>query len=312
MSYEFVVEVSSGPTIPPKPNGLIRGWYEAPYKTRWEIGPTDAGKAQTRIFLVTENEMWLYEPDNQTYFGSNDGSSPSFAGRPFPLISNLLIGEILPESYVDDAVLQAAPRERMLGRVVAVLGEPRQGPAPRDLERYISLWVDLEYRLVMRERTDLASGSYDARMVKLSLNQDVEDKVFQFDPPPGAQEAQPQPTPASTRFPVEPVQSRFLKPAYVPSGLVLTEARSSVGRNGESQESTYTGRSGGMVLKQETIQGEGLLLLGTPVPIGESEGTYSERGGEIVLNWIRGDLRLTLRSDSFPLTELLRVAESMQ
>jgi hypothetical protein len=67
-----------------------------------------------------------------------------------------------------------------------------------------------------------------------------------------------------------------------------------------------------MVLKQETIQGEGLLLLGTPVPIGESEGTYSERGGEIVLNWIRGDLRLTLRSDSFPLTELLRVAESIQ
>ena len=314
-SYEFRIETSAGDVLPEEANGLIRGWFEAPARTRWELGPIDPEVGDTMILIVTEGDLWFYDPDRQTYSHQEHAADGGFDGRPFPLVSNILAGAILPEAYASDAELLAAPRETLLGREVAVLGELEQGRAPRDLERYSMLWVDLEFRLVMRERVDAAGGSYEARMVELTLNQDVDDGIFDFEPPAGALEATPEPTRESG--PLEPnwtpPPSKFLEPDYVPFSMRRISSRASSGLSGESTESVFASPDGfEMTLRQEILPGEGLLLLGTPVVIGAYEGTVSVRGDETVISWIEGDIKLTLRSANVPPDQLLQIAESMK
>jgi len=63
-SYAFEARMTS-----PDATGtaIIRGWYEAPSRTRWDIGPEGPEyDGWVRVLILTEKGSVFYEPSNNT------------------------------------------------------------------------------------------------------------------------------------------------------------------------------------------------------------------------------------------------------
>jgi hypothetical protein len=114
-SYYFEASLRSRlPEYKDGPVGLVRGWYEAPSRTRWEIGTTDPANADwVRVLIITETGSTFYEPTDNTYVEEDHAPGAQVPAVPYPLLSNIAIGPLV--SYLDPATSLPAGTETILG-----------------------------------------------------------------------------------------------------------------------------------------------------------------------------------------------------
>jgi outer membrane lipoprotein-sorting protein len=303
-SYQFVGEIATGVGPARRVTGFIKGWFEGPYNTRWEFGSTATSSAEaTYVQLMTEDGLWTYLPASRTYW-FQPGGAAVYRGRPLPLRSNQLIGSILPASTADDEALRSATREQLFGRTVAYL--ELQGPLVGGTRR---LWVDVKNRMVLREEVqdDPTAGSYEATLAEFTLNQDINDAVFDFVPPPGSRQTNAGPLAQSNPGP--------LFPAYLPVGYQMRKSDTSVAAAQFQVDSKVYDDSKGnsFILYQEYRKGEPWTLADGEIrAIGRYQGHLIQIGSAVSLTWIVGEIRLNLTSSALSSEELVRIAESMR
>jgi outer membrane lipoprotein-sorting protein len=312
-SYYFESKVTSPTAQASDPYGVIRGWYQAPNKTRWEIScaghPLCEGRSP-RILLVTEEGFWFYEPETNSY-SHEPLAEAELSGSPFPLLSNFQPGPLAPGLF-DHRHAEGVPMksETMLGVRVTNYADV--------------LWVDEAHAFAFKQVGADAGGSrFVVQLTEVEYNPRLNPSVFEFQPPSGAKAAVSTPAPERAPFPTPgPNATRvsfddFPRPAYLPPG-GYSGGGSSFGSDSRSgltyTESTYVAFGGGgrLTIRQERYTTPMPLPAGTPVAVGSTTGVRSDRGGETVVSFLRGDTIITIRSASLPLEELIRVGESMR
>jgi outer membrane lipoprotein-sorting protein len=298
-SYQFVAEIARG-TGSARVSSFMKGWFEVPYKTRWELGPAQPANY---LFLRTEDGLWTYQPTSRTYT-FQPGAVSLYKEVPQPLHMTYLVGSILPASAADDETLLLAATEELLGRTVAYLEVA--GPLISGKRK---LWVDVKNRLVLREEVldHPTLGQYDARMIELSLNKDIDDAVFSFAPPPGSRQTNAGPSAQSNPGP--------LFPAYLPEGYQMRRSETSVtGTQFQVDTKVYEDRQGhSFLLNQEYKRGEPWTLAdGEVAVVGRYSGRVIRVGAAASLVWIVGEIRISLTSSAVPTGELLRIGASMK
>jgi outer membrane lipoprotein-sorting protein len=299
-SYQLVAEITTGTGPSRRTLGLLYGWFEVPHRTRWEFGPAQPAN---HIFMRTEDGLWTYAPNLATYTFQPGNAAALYADRPQPFHVTYLVGSILPSSTATDEAIIAAPKEDLLGRVVAIVeaGEPLVSGTRR-------LWVDVKNRMVLKEEVlnHPTLGAYEAAMVEFSLNKDVDDEVFAFVPPPGARQTNAGPTAQSNPGP--------LFPTYLPTGYQMrTSATSATGTQFQVDNKVYDDRQGhSFILNQEYRKEPWSLAPGELRAVGRYEGRVIQVGAAVSLSWIVGEIRLGLTSSSLSADELVRIASSMR
>jgi outer membrane lipoprotein-sorting protein len=310
--FEALVFLTPGSN---QPSGYVRGWFEAPARTRWDIVSTDSQRRDSDgVYLVTEDESLLYNPQAGTVtIGPGSGG----AGRPVALDSNLAIGPLV--SYFTTDKLTPVGQDVILGREVDIfeLSPASQGQRTRDGTTAV-FWVDAERRFVMRQLLEPGAGSdaFDVEITTLEFDVRLPPSVFAFVPPDGTRVIDN--TGAGRGDPLGNIPDLglappFLTPAYLPAGFFVG-ATNTAEQGGVVQaiEKQLRGPGGSLTILQEYHRGgPALPLTGTPVAIDGARGYRSSSGNSNTLSFTRGEVTVTLRS-FLPFEELLRIARSMR
>ena len=295
------------------PYGLIRGWYQAPDKTRWEIscaGHEACDDFPARVLLVVGADFWFYEPETNTY--SQGRESYLAMQRPFPLLSNYQPGPVSPgvfDERLQDGLVKK--KEELLGIEVINYED--------------ALWIDEEHQFLLKQVGADAGGSrFVVEVTKVDYNPRLEASIFEFKPPSGATNRdlmrEPTPRPFPTPGPDATVtvfsSSDFPRPAYLPPG--FSQRGSSSGSDSRTglryQELRFSNLNSSETIsvRQERWSGPPPALpAGIPVTVGAVDGVRWTSGGETALTFTRGDTVVTVRSATVPFEELLRVAGSL-
>ena len=312
-SYRFEATVTKPKEPDAQTYGVIRGWYQAPNKTRWEIGCAGHPmcKDYVRILIVTEDSLWFYEPETNVY-AHETISVADLTGWPFPLLSNFQPGPLTqPLAAKIGKEIVSTGRERLLDVDVGVYGEPG-----------FRLWIDEAHAFTLKQ-TGSTTAAFEVLVTKVDYNLLLDAELFRFQPPPGARENTGAQGPgssvgSSTTFGTSDlnIPPGFLVPSYIPTGYVLRNAGSteSAGRISQIQRTFGPrGSSAEVEMRQQFRVGGPLApLMGTPVTVGGSSGVRSTTGDTNMISWTKGDVTVTLSSSDLPFEELVRIAESMR
>ena len=288
-SYAFEARMTS-----PDATGtaIIRGWYEAPSRTRWDIGPEGPEyDGWVRVQIVTEKSATFYEPSTHEFTTGASALATEFEGKPMPIMSNIAIGPLV--SYFDPFRLTGSKQDEVLGRRVDVFVGPT------------TFYVDLQREFVLKQVFDGDGPMADVtiEVTKLTFDEDIPDSIWVFSPP-----ATPPVTPTPTGG------SRLFKPSYIPSGYTQTGVIKLTGAQiTEGQSVNYAAGSDTLSIRQEFREGYGIRVpSGTPVASTRVEAYWKPAGSGGELGCIIRNVTVIITSTSLPRDELVRIAEGLR
>ena len=302
-SYAFEARMTS-----PDATGttIIRGWYEAPSRTRWDIGPEGPEyDGRVRVLILTEKGSVIYEPSNNTYGEDAHASGAKLPPVPYPLVSNAAIGPMV--SYLDPAKALPLGKETLLG----VQGDVYK----QDGVRWV---VDPKREFVMKQEFDAAGPMSNVKIeiTWVEFDRGLPASTWAFTPPADAKRLQPgasaPPGPAQTRT---PVVNPFLSPDYVPNGYGNPRTEQSASGRGDLLAERRTWELGAQSFEIRQVVQAGrppITPLGTPVSQDDFNAVWVTQGDVLVLAWNAGELVISVSSSNLPLEELVRIAESLR
>ena len=284
---------------------IIRGWYEAPSRTRWDIGP-EALRGWMRVLITTEKGSVAYEPGTNTYYEEAHALGTKLPPIPFPLVSNAAIGPMV--SYLDPAKALPAGTESVLG----VQGDVYKQDG-------VTWVLDPRREFVMRQEfdSDHPMSNVKIEVTKLEYDVDLPGSTWVFTPPADAKKQRTvAPTPgAPDLFRLTPLPNPFLSPMYVPRGYGNPRTQQSADGRGDLQTESRTWDLGdqSFEIRQALLSGRpSATPIGTPVNAGGLNAGWVMNGDKIVIVWNTDSLVISVSSSDLPMEELLRIAESMQ
>ena len=293
-SYYFEARIYSPEAPQNTPQTVIKGWYQAPNRTRWEMGCEGHTlcEANTRILIVQSGEMLLYEPGTNTYFRVD---TTPVSEDPEPFLSNFQPGPLVRGLRIEIGQnAKLIGRAEMLGRDTGIY----------EFEDFGRFWIDEKHAFVLRQEGKVRNP-FVVEVTKADYNSKFSDEVFVFKPPTDAREVEP---PSSTRsFSSGSIPRPFLSPSYLPAGYRQTGSLAEGDRLFEAEFN-----SGALRIEQDFRAG-GPLIGATGTSVGAPGGPRfeSRNGTSYVLAWIEGDLKITI-SSILPFEELHRIADSMR
>lgn len=286
---------------------VIKGWFEAPERTRWEL-MSSIDDSYRRVLLIDGDEQWFYEPGTNTY---TYGREPlPLKGKPYPLNSYYQLGLVeLPGS---------APirTDTYLGRTVDIY-VTSAGQVTTEH------WIDQEYGITLRQVVDSRSpslASFEARVEKIVVNPRFDSNAFVFTPPPGAKEAGasgaalPRGTVTPSRGPLN-IPQGMLSPSYLPPGYRLdSSTQSASGGVIAYLERKLLNENGDQLILRQQYRPGGMpaeLQVGSVVKVGNDNGFVLRGGGETVLLVYKNDIIITLLATNLTLDDLRAIVLSM-
>lgn len=312
--------------------GAIRWWYAAdPVRWRWEMemGGTiiDDGVLVT-VFDGTDS--WAYDDRVNTYRRGiipdalkTMAPSPIFSAPVGPANAETIDGFIEHWREWDNvSEVARAGEATLLGRQTQIV-ELRLVSGGT-----IRAFIDPERMFIMRWGADEGSEgqAFDARVTVLDYDTNIDADLLTFAPPPGAREAEAADGGSCGSSSISfvqggpfPIVAGFLRPLYAPEGY-----RSAGGGSeevpapgcGPTAVSARIESSGGayVLLRQRLRDG------GIPAAVRSWQAVDSDlddayrhsENGLVWLVWRDGAVVALLESNSVPLAELLRIAESSE
>jgi outer membrane lipoprotein-sorting protein len=335
-SYEFEARVEVEVDRDEAHDALdtIRGWSVVKDRWRWEFSASDPDRVEEGSIEVSDGEsVWSYNRPTNMYYRHDleeyrASLPPELSEGPTSLLLGLLIGPIPPSVAEAFAASDPIGREDVAGRPARILQSTHGDP---ERESKTTVWVDEEFPFVLKfTATNAArSGSATATVKSVSFNDRLDGDLFRFKEPPGAKEVEaPPPDPffanvvsSSTNVQTGPsrtlsVPPGFLRPGYVPAGFRPRETHTSGGQSGMTfGRLGFESGTGGYVTLEQQMRAGGLAeshKQGRRVDVAGGEGYETNAATERRLVWAQGDMVLRLLSDSLPLQELVRIAESVR
>ncbi|MGE0059977.1 MAG: outer membrane lipoprotein carrier protein LolA [Dehalococcoidia bacterium] len=309
-SYYFEASVKTKSQSQSTDYLVIKGWFDAPDRTRWEL-LSSADDTYKRILLIDGEEQWFYEPGTNTYtHGKNADSVKALNGKPYPLPSNYQLG-LLP--LPQDA--KPVRTDTYLGRAVDIY-------ETSTATTKTTTWVDHEYGVTLRQQVESSDPllvSYEAKVEKIQYNPRLSSQAFVFDPPPGAKEGSTGVqanggtiTPSRGALNVPP---GLLSPSYIPAGYKLDSSSQSATAGVTSYiERRLKNEAGDTLTVKEQYRPGGLpdyLKGGTEITVGPGKGYVTRGGGEITLIYYTKDVIVSVGASALPINEIRSMMESM-
>lgn len=302
--YYFEASVKTSSQAAQKTDYLvIKGWYSAPNRTRWELS-SSSGEDYRRILLIDGDEQWFYEPGTNTY---THGKEKTDSGKPYPLPSTYQLGIVTPSGA------QPVRTEKYLGRDVDVY---ETSTAQVKTVNYVDHELGVTLRQVVTS-TDPNLSSYEAKVEKIQYNPRLDRQVFVFTPPSGSREG----TTGATAGTITPsrgplnVPPGMLSPSYIPEGYKLDSSSSSATGGVTSYiERKLSSPNGGYLTLTEQYRPGGLpdyLKTGTPLKVGKADGYSTRGGGQVSLLVYDRDVIINMTANNLTLDDLKKIAESM-
>jgi outer membrane lipoprotein-sorting protein len=292
----------------------LRGWFQAPDRTRWEINSTDPAQSKyVRILLNAGDEVWAYEPISNFYTHEvSEGLGDRLGGEPYPFPSSFQVGAVDRETIA--AAAKSTRQDVFMGRPIDVYSiDTGEGEA--------EVWIDREYDLALRHlsRAGNASGaSVELRVEKLQINPRLDKAHFVFVPPPDAREISPELVNSSQSSAGRPlnIPTLFLVPSYLPAGFGLrTSLQSNAGGFVSYIERNLANGSGDTLTITEQYPPGGMpevMQVGAPIRVRAETGYSIRGGGERTIIFYTHDVIVTLKTNSLSQEELLKIAEGMR
>ncbi len=312
-SYYFEASVKAATQINSTSYLVIKGWYEAPDRTRWDISSSNPADSQyVRQLYIVGEDQWLFEPGTNTYtVGKNAEAAAKFKDRPYPLNSNYQLGLVPTEAMANQ---QKVGSDTYLGRAVDIF-EGTIGTIKT------TNWIDVEYGFVLRQV--VVSGdpnlvSFTAQVEKVLFNPRLDAQAFVFTPPAGAKNASATPLTTGIRATTGPlnIPPGLLSPSYIPEGYSLQSSSQTASGGVTSYiERKLANAGGATLLVSETYRPGGLpeqFKVGTVVRVRGVDGYTSRGGGLTTLLFYDAEIIVVLQSTALDVTELRRIAESME
>ena len=187
---------------------FFEGWYEAPHKTRWEIGQELGENREISGVFVTDGVyLYTYSPETNSY-GLERLDVPNEGPLLFP--TNFMIG---PHSALDEFLADKTGWEptrlgeaTVLDRMTVVVevfpwvssstfATDASGTSMMSRTGYGkgTFWFDAQFPFVMRLIVDLdghdPARSFHAEVIEVEFNGELPEGIFDFEPPEGAQQA---------------------------------------------------------------------------------------------------------------------------
>jgi outer membrane lipoprotein-sorting protein len=316
-----------------EPLDTVRGWYESPGMWRWEFSDSDPARSEEGSVQVSDGQtVWYYDRPTNTYFrqslaGYNEGKPPELTDGPPLLAAGFLIGW-LPYGDKDRFFQPWGEREERDGGQVAGL-ETRQVIVTLG-DTTTTFWLDRELPFILKfeaKAPGTPQSLVRAEITEVSLNKGVEGQPFSFEPPKDAREVDAPGRQVSSSSGSSSiggstidVPEGFLSPAYVPTGYATVSSQGTSSSTLGGQQTQFSVRLEmegveGYLQLDEQYRAGGLAdsqRTGQPLSIGNAEAYDQSTGAIVRLVWAQGDIVVTVMSDVLPMSELLRLAESMR
>jgi outer membrane lipoprotein-sorting protein len=174
----------------PPPVDIVRSWYEAPDRWRWEYASSRAPDKVDSLQVSDGGSLWTYSARTNTFQVQSltEGLRQSGGGL---VSASFILGPMRAESV--EAFFGSPPfesyrevrRERYLGRPVQVV-EADTGTARS------TFWVDVQRLFVLRyvqAPGPSGVGGIEAQVTTVRYDEAIREEVFRFEPPAGATQA---------------------------------------------------------------------------------------------------------------------------
>ena len=189
-SYYFEARIRAEGADPARPPvDLVRSWFEAPNRWRWEYAYASNPDQSDSLQISDGQSVTTYSARTNTYqVRPAAAAQPPGRGLPMalfilgPLPADSLEAFLAQEEYSGH---RRAGQDKILDRTVEVV-EVDSG------ESKLTLWIDMKRLFVLRYLLGpgpSGRGAIEAEIVDLRYNQDIPAGVFSFEPPEGATEA---------------------------------------------------------------------------------------------------------------------------
>lgn len=327
------VELESSPSDPLARfgNGVersaIRWWYApGPARWRWEIETVGTVIDDGVLLTVAGgDESWEYDDRTNVYrrgvlahvrFPDGFAVSP-VTSAPVGPAHTASVDALMASWREGGAAPEVAGEATLLGRLTQIV-ELRG--ASGGLMR---VFVDPERMFIMRwavwaSVTGGSWQSYQAEVTALDYGAEIDAARFNFEPPPGAHEAEGGACSGSSHsggasFPAEP---GFLQPAYAPAGYRTVGTGSESGAGGCDPVAVWAlleAADGGSILLRQRLRPGGMPRLDSswqPVVTGLDEAYRHSASQVLSLLWRDGDIVALIQADAASIEELVRIAES--
>ncbi|KAA3642730.1 MAG: DUF4367 domain-containing protein [Chloroflexi bacterium] len=315
-------------------SGTVEVWArsseDGPGSFRVNVLDASEADAQGAVIVSNGETLWAYSPSkNEVFVGTPEEAkalmeNSEFAPGDFGQMPEYEGDK--PET-AEEAVEQITERFNLsLSGTETVAGENSQAlvfePIPEQMPPEFSaagglfnMWVSQDSNLPLAgSYTGGSFGEFSATVVEYEVNVGVDDALFTFDIPAGAEVvtfADLEPKSLTLEEAGANAEFTFLIPAETPEGATLVDILDVRG----TLVQRYTLPEGGSFtvaqgISEETSipadEGQSVELRGTTGQIFESED-----GGKVLLAWTEGDLFFSVAGDLTP-EQALGIAESLQ
>ncbi|HEX6030861.1 MAG TPA: helix-turn-helix transcriptional regulator [Tepidiformaceae bacterium] len=298
----------------------LRWWWRDDQHMRFEDEVTDPDGTVRRSVLVRDGRsQWNLWIDQSSY-----REAPVPGG---PLQIPISLGRLPLEggaASLDDVIAwldsthkgnsrtQVVRKDRLLGRSVTVLQHDSDGP--------VEVWIDRSSLLVLKLVSDKAGESrIEATVTRLDYDVELDDSLFQFEPPPGVAKQEVDTSWFGPRGEAglddEPPQ-RFFKVELGPGGYRFFGARMGTTHVGDvlSYEILFLSENGGQLL---VLQRKGEMAdssrTGEMVSVRGNTAWMSRNDrGWTQVAWEEAGLTIVISADALSVEELLALAASIR
>ena len=307
---------------------VVRWWYTLdPVRWRWEIeGSGTVIDDGTSVTVSDGEDSWAYDDRLNVYqrglyreLPDTIVPSPFFSAPVGP--ANVETVDAFIERWREGSGVPVVRAGE-----ATILGIPTQvveiGSAPAGISR---VFIDPERMFIMRWAVAGEPGrqSYHAEVTALDYEAEIDVSRFTFDPPTGAVEVEAvdgcrSSVSSDGGSPFHSVQG-FFRPAYAPPGYRAGSGGSAGSDLGDCRIvgawSLLESSDDAYILLYQRVRARGIPQAVRAWQRAESdlgEVFHSSEGGIVRLVWGAGDVVALLETNSVPVDELLRIAESAE
>jgi len=333
-------------TVQQKASGTVEIWArrgeDGPGAFRVEVLETSDEKAQGAVIVSDGETLWAYTPsENKVFVGTpaeaqammeeNEFMAGEFGQFHEGAEAKPEDGEHEHPENADDAVQKLleyfnvgkSGRETVAAETADQLNlEPIPEQMPNEYAAvggFINLWIGQDSGLPLAVAyTGGSMGEFSATVLELKVNTGVDEALFTFEVPAGAEVvtfADLEPQSLTLEEAGESAEFEFLTPAETPPGSTLVD----ILEVGGTLVQRYTLPEGGSFTIAQGVSGENMDEVRTPSAERQSvevRGTSgylfeAEDGGQVMLTWIEAGLFYSVAGE-LTLDQALAIAESLQ